>query len=166
VSVGTRPLALPQRFLGKDLFWWMTRAGLFGLSAESTLGRRLRDRGDLVIGSSHRQLRRAGVTFRPRLVAVEGRTAAFADRSSYDLDAVVWATGFRPDYSWMEVTGAVVDGRPAHQRGVTTVPGLFFLGLPWQHTRGSALLGFVKHDAAWLSGVMAEHRLPARELMS
>jgi putative flavoprotein involved in K+ transport len=40
------------------------------------------------------------------------------------------------------------DGRVAHSRGVTTIPGLYFLGLPWQHTRGSALLGFVADDAA------------------
>jgi putative flavoprotein involved in K+ transport len=49
------------------------------------------------------------------------------------------------------VPGAVVDGRPQHTRGITPVEGLSFLGLPWQHTRGSALLGFVQHDAAWLA---------------
>jgi putative flavoprotein involved in K+ transport len=44
-----------------------------------------------------------------------------------------------------------VSGRLVHRRGVTASPGLYFLGLPWQHTRGSALLGFVQHDAAWLA---------------
>jgi putative flavoprotein involved in K+ transport len=44
-------------------------------------------------------------------------------------------------------------GRPVHQRGVTASPGLYFLGLPWLYTRGSALLGWVKDDAAHL----AEH---------
>jgi putative flavoprotein involved in K+ transport len=39
------------------------------------------------------------------------------------------------------------DGSVIHQRGVTASPGLYFLGMPWQHTRGSALLGWVKHDA-------------------
>jgi putative flavoprotein involved in K+ transport len=38
-----------------------------------------------------------------------------------------------------------------HQRGVTESPGLFLIGLPWQHTRGSALLGFVKEDAEYLA---------------
>jgi putative flavoprotein involved in K+ transport len=41
---------------------------------------------------------------------------------------------------------------------VTEIPGLFFLGLPWQHTRGSALLGFVRHDAAWLADRLAVQR--------
>jgi putative flavoprotein involved in K+ transport len=45
-----------------------------------------------------------------------------------------------------------------HRRGVTDVPGLYFLGLTWQHTRGSALLGFVNHDAAYLAGRIAAHR--------
>ena len=45
-----------------------------------------------------------------------------------------------------------------HRRGVTDVPGLYFLGLSWQHTRGSALLGFVKDDAAHLADRIAEHQ--------
>jgi putative flavoprotein involved in K+ transport len=48
-----------------------------------------------------------------------------------------------------------VDGRIVHQRGATEVPGLYFLGLPWQHSRGSALLGFVQHDAAFLADRLA-----------
>jgi len=65
--------------------------------------------------------------------------------------AVVWATGYRTNYSWLDVPGAVVEGAVVNERGVTPVPGLSILGLPWLHTRGSALLGFVKDDAAWLA---------------
>jgi putative flavoprotein involved in K+ transport len=43
------------------------------------------------------------------------------------------------------------DGRVQHERGVTASPGLYFLGLPWQHTRGSALLGWIKDDAEYLA---------------
>jgi putative flavoprotein involved in K+ transport len=64
---------------------------------------------------------------------------------------VIWATGYRPDYSWIDVPGAVPDGRVVHRRGVTDVPGLYVLGLSWQYTRGSALLGFVADDAAYLA---------------
>ena len=45
----------------------------------------------------------------------------------------------------------------AHRRGVTEVPGLYFLGLSWQHTRGSALLGFVHDDATYLAGRITSH---------
>jgi putative flavoprotein involved in K+ transport len=68
---------------------------------------------------------------------------------------VIWATGFRSDYSWIHIAGVFTDGRVAHRRGVTEVPGLYFLGLSWQFTRGSALLGFVGDDAAYLAGRIA-----------
>jgi putative flavoprotein involved in K+ transport len=74
---------------------------------------------------------------------------------------VVWATGFRSDWSWVDVPEVVVDGAVRHRRGVTEVPGLYFIGLPWQHSRGSALLGFVQHDAAFLADqVAARPRVP------
>jgi putative flavoprotein involved in K+ transport len=162
LAVGTRPRAVPQRPLGRDLFWWLTRTGLLRASVDSRLGRRLRDR-ELVIGSSWRGLRDRGIDLRPRLVGASGRTVTFADGSSTDVAAVVWATGFRPDHGWLDVPGAVEDGRVRHARGVSPVPGLFFLGLPWQHTRGSALLGFVHEDAAWLAGRLRRAGAPECE---
>ena len=97
LAAGTNPPAVPQRLLGRDLFWWLTRLGLMGKGTDSRLARRMRARGDLVVGTSRRALRKAGVDFRPRLVRASGRTASFADGSSIDVDSVVRATGFRPD---------------------------------------------------------------------
>ena len=89
--------------------------------------------------------------FRPRLVDAEGRTVRFADHSLLeDVGVVVWATGYRSDYAWIHIPGWSVKAT-SHRRGVTEVPGLYFLGLSWQHTRGSALLGFVNDDAAYLA---------------
>jgi putative flavoprotein involved in K+ transport len=155
VAVGSRPLQLPQRVLGRDLFFWLTRSGFFTVPSHSRIARRLRARGDLVIGSRTRTLRRGGIDFRPRLADVAGHTATFADGSTADVDAVVWATGYRSDYSWLNMPGVVVDGQVQHEAGATAVPGLYFLGLPWQTCRGSALLGFVGADAATLSARMA-----------
>ena len=152
VAIGTRPPGLPQRFLGRDLFWWMTKLGLMDKTAESRLAQRVRAKGDLVIGTRWRDLADLGVETRPRVVRTSGRTVTFDDGSSTEVSGVIWATGFRPDYSWLQVPGVLVDGQIAHRRGITNVPGLSFLGLPWQHTRGSALLGFVRHDAEWLAG--------------
>jgi putative flavoprotein involved in K+ transport len=53
--------------------------------------------------------------------------------------------------SWIDVPVFDDAGRVVHQRGVTGSPGLYFIGLPWQHTRGSALLGFVGDDAAYIA---------------
>jgi putative flavoprotein involved in K+ transport len=155
VSIGASPPMLPQRLLGKDLFWWLTRFGLQAKPADSRLGRRMRARGEFVIGTSRRKLQRAGVRFRPRLAEAEGRTVRFADGTALEVDVVIWATGFRSDYSWINVPGVVTEGRVVHQRGVTDVPGLYFLGLSWQHTRGSALLGFVMDDAGYLAEQIA-----------
>jgi putative flavoprotein involved in K+ transport len=164
LSVGTSYPTLPQRLLGKDLFWWLTRLGLMRVSATSRLGRRVQSRGEFVIGSKRRRLEQAGVRFRQRLVDADGSTVRFADAGTQDIGTVIWATGFRPDYSWIHLPGVVHDGRVAHQRGVTDVPGLYFLGLSWQHTRGSALLGFVKDDAAYLSDRIAhQHAAIAAE---
>jgi putative flavoprotein involved in K+ transport len=71
------------------------------------------------------------------------------------VDALIWATGYRPDYSWIDVPIFGRDGRVQHRRGVTATPGLFLLGLTWQHTRGSALLGWVRDDAEFLAGRIA-----------
>jgi putative flavoprotein involved in K+ transport len=161
LAVGTRPPAVPQRPLGRDLFWWLTRTGLIRVRVDSRLGRRFRDR-ELVIGTTWPGLRERGVDLRPRVVGVAGRTVTFADGGATDVAAVVWATGFRSDHSWLEVPGAVADGGPVHARGVSPVPGLFFLGLPWQHTRGSALLGFVQEDATWLAERLRADRENAR----
>jgi putative flavoprotein involved in K+ transport len=155
LSIATRAPMLPQRLGGKDLFWWLSRLRLMRVTAESRLGRRLRTRPDFIIGSSRRRLRAAGVRFRPGVADAGGRTVRFTDGSSLNVGVVVWATGYRPDYSWIGIPGVVGEGKVVHRRGVTEVPGLYFLGLPWQHTRGSALLGFVHEDAAFLAGRIA-----------
>jgi putative flavoprotein involved in K+ transport len=151
LSVGTRQKPLPQRLAGRDLFWWLTKTGLIQKTVESRLGRRLKDR-DTLIGSSPREItRRYGVELKTRAVAVSGRTVRFEDGSEVEVNEVIWATGYRPDYSWIDLPIFDEHGRLRHRRGVTDVPGLYFLGLTWQHTRGSALIGWVKEDAAFIA---------------
>jgi len=154
LAVGSRQLPLPQRFLRRDLFWWLEKTRVLHKTAESRLGRRMRDR-DTLIGSSPRSARRAGVHMKPRAVGASRRTVTFADESTLDVDAVIWATGYRLDHSWIEPSVADAEGTPRHRRGVTELSGLYFLGLPWQHTRGSALLGWVKDDAEFIAGEIA-----------
>ncbi|SEP53304.1 flavin-containing monooxygenase [Amycolatopsis saalfeldensis] len=152
LASGTRNACVPQRILGRDLFWWQTITGLISAPADSRRGRWLRRGEGTVIGLSHRDLRRADITVRPRLTSANRRRAGFADGSSVEIDAVVWATGYRRDHTWITVDN-VLDhtGALRHHRGVTPATGLYVLGQPWQHTTGSALLGFVQHDAAYLA---------------
>jgi putative flavoprotein involved in K+ transport len=151
LSVGTRQKPLPQRVAGRDLFWWLTKTGLIHTTVESRLGQRLKDR-DTLIGSSPRQMaRRYAVELKPRATAVSGRMVRFDDGTEVQVDAVIWASGYRPDYSWIDLPIVDENGRLRHRRGVTDVAGLSFLGLTWQWTRGSALIGWVKDDAAFLA---------------
>ncbi len=155
LAVGTRQKPLPQRLLGRDLFWWLTKTGLIRKTVDSRIGRRIQQR-DTLIGSSPRELRRRyRIDVKPRVVAASGRTVSFADSNELDVDAVIWATGYRSDYSWIEPSVLGPDGRVQHRRGVTEVPGLYFLGLSWQHTRGSALIGWVKDDAEFIAAEIA-----------
>ena len=150
LAVGSRQTPLPQRFLGRDLFWWLTKTGLIKKTVETRIGRRMQHR-DTLIGSSPREVRRHGVALKPRVTGVSDRTATFADGSELEVDAVIWATGYRSDYSWTDAPIFDSSGRVRHRRGVTDLPGLYFLGLSWQHTRGSALIGWVKDDAEFIA---------------
>jgi len=159
LSIGTKAPVLPQRLGGRDLFWWLTQLGVMRVSVDSRLGRRA-SRREFIIGTNRRKLKGAGVRFRPRLVDAAGRTVRFADHSTLeDVGVVVWATGYRSDYAWIQIPGVVREGQVVHRRGVSEVAGLYFLGLSWQHTRGSALLGFVNDDATYLADRIAtRHR--------
>jgi putative flavoprotein involved in K+ transport len=167
LSIGERAPMLPQRLAGRDLFWWLTRLRLLRVTVDSRLGRRA-SRREFIIGTNKRRLRRVGVRFRPRLVEADGRTVRFANGSTLDaVGVVVWATGYRTDYTWIHIPAAVEHGRVVHRRGVTEIPGLYFLGLSWQHTRGSALLGFVNKDAAYLADQIAtHHRVSAQQRLA
>ncbi|WP_138935240.1 flavin-containing monooxygenase [Roseovarius arcticus] len=64
-----------------------------------------------------------------------------------DITSIIWATGYALDYSWLQVNAFDAAGKPAHQRGVSTEPGVYFLGLPWLSRRGSSFIWGVWHDA-------------------
>ena len=158
LSIGSQQKPLPQRVLGRDLFWWLTKTRLLNKTVDSRLGRKLGMR-DTLIGSSPGELtKRHGVQLKPRLVDGEGRRVRFEDGSELEVDAVIWATGYRSDYSWIKLPILGEDGRLRHRRGVTEVPGLYFLGLTWQHTRGSALIGFIKDDAEFIAEEIAQYQ--------
>lgn len=152
LSEGRRNACIPQRPLGRDVFWWQDKTGVLRITAGSRFGRLMAANDGTVIGSTRAGLRRLGVTFRPRATAATGSSVTFNDGTSIEVDAVVWATGFRIDDTWIRIPEALdPSGRLIQHRGVVqSVPGLYTIGRPWQHTTGSALLGFVRHDAAWI----------------
>lgn len=72
--------------------------------------------------------------------------------------SIVWATGFGVDYGWLQVDAFDADGRPKHLKGVSSEPGVYFLGLPWQSRRGSSFIWGVWHDAKYLADHIAIQR--------
>ena len=151
IAVGQKLPTLPQRFLGRDLWWWLTTLRIARVRVSSRLGQRLSER-DVVIGGGLKELRRRGVGVRPRVEAADGSTVTFEGGEAASYDGVVWATGFRVDHSWIEIPEAMDEQqRIRHVRGVTASPGLYTIGMTWQHTRTSALLGWVGADAAYVA---------------
>lgn len=80
------------------------------------------------------------------------------DLAAAGISTIIWATGFRQDFSWMKVDAFDERGRPRHQRGVSCEPGVYFLGLPWQSRRGSTFLWGVWHDAKYVAEQIAIQR--------
>lgn len=77
------------------------------------------------------------------------------DLAKEGISSVIWATGFRLDFGWIAMEIFREDGRPRHQDGVSEVPGLYFVGLPWLSCRGSAFIWGAWRDAERLAGLIA-----------
>ncbi len=78
------------------------------------------------------------------------------------ISSIIWATGYVADYSWMQVNAFDDKGKPQHQRGVSTEPGVYFVGLPWQSRRGSSFIWGVWHDAKHVADHIAtQHKYVA-----
>lgn len=73
------------------------------------------------------------------------------DLAQAGIGTIIWATGFVADYGWMQVDAFDESGKPRHQRGVSSEPGIYFLGLPWQSRRGSSFIWGVWHDAKYVA---------------
>lgn len=80
------------------------------------------------------------------------------DLANEDITTVIWATGYKQNFSWLEVDAFDDRGAPIHQRGVSREPGVYFLGLPWQSRRGSTFLWGVWHDAKFVADQIAIQR--------
>lgn len=146
---------LPRRLLGRDIFDWLWplfRGATLDTRRGRTLRRRARLGGDVLIGMPEGDLQAAGVTRLPRLEALRGGWPVCGNQVVHPR-VVLWCTGFRPNYSWIELPVLDRDGWPRHVRGIASdCPGLYFLGLRFQYRMTSSLLGGAGEDAAYLAG--------------
>ncbi|MCT7654306.1 hypothetical protein MBH78_04835 [Oceanimonas sp. NS1] len=77
------------------------------------------------------------------------------DMAEAGITTIIWATGFSTDYSWLNVNAFDDKGKPQHKRGVSTEPGVYFIGLPWLSRRGSTFIWGVWHDAKHIADHIA-----------
>jgi putative flavoprotein involved in K+ transport len=154
LSMGRPRPFLPLRLLGKPIFWYLKLSGFTSIPVTTLPGQWLSRRPDPIIGYKrqlHRLEQEGRLRVTGRTVRLSGRIATFSDGSQAEAANIIWATGFRCTYDWLHVPGVLdANGRPIHRRGVTPAAGLYFLGLPWQYRRTSALLGGVGEDARYL----------------
>jgi putative flavoprotein involved in K+ transport len=157
LATGRRRFVTAQRVLGRDQLWWSERLGLLRAPRTSAVGRLVR-RLDAFPGEHLRlrALRRRGVRVAGRVAGARGREVLLAGGGSIEVDAVVWAVGYRERTGWLDLPGAKdARGQVLEHRGVSPVEGLYFVGREWQWSRGSALLVGVARDAAHVAGVIA-----------
>jgi putative flavoprotein involved in K+ transport len=150
-SGNTNSATLPQSFLGKTLWWWLSKLGILSASKYSWLGKKLSSSVQPIIGTNLKKiLAKNNVEAVGRTLGVDGAHILFSEAQIASIKNIVWATGFRPDFSWIDNIPLDEKGYPQNYRGIGKQEGLFFIGLPWMHTRGSATLGGVKADAEFL----------------
>ena len=84
------------------------------------------------------------------------------DPGAANITTIIWCIGFRPDFSWLDAPVFNGCGQPAHVRGVTAHPGLYFIGLPWLYTWGSGRFSGISRDAQYLAERIHAYRSDAR----
>jgi putative flavoprotein involved in K+ transport len=161
---GQLPFSVDSRRM--RLAWPLMRFVSNNVLALSTpIGRKvalkMRGHGGPLLRIRRSDLKRAGITrYDARTAGVDGGLPALADGTLLDVATVIWATGFRPDYRWIELPITGDDGWPRHDRGVVeSVPGLYFLGLPFLYAFSSMLILGVARDAAYVVGRIAARRV-------
>ncbi|GAB3865249.1 ArsO family NAD(P)H-dependent flavin-containing monooxygenase [Micromonospora andamanensis] len=132
------------------------------LTVDNAIGRRIAyrstGRGSPLVRTRPEDLATAGVVRVARVIDADGGRALLADGRKVDVAAVVWCTGYRPDYHWIRIP-VFNDGRPVQHRGVVAgCPGLYFVGLPFQSGFASSLVGGVGRDARYVTDHLAARR--------
>lgn len=159
-DVGRIPANSPlgRAFDGRLIWWVMGNV----LNVKTPIGRKVRS-GELHHGTplgraTRQEIIQAGVELTPRVAGLRSGKPQLEDGRILPVDGVLWATGFRPDYSWINLPVFDKHGFPNHWRGVVEgAPGLYFIGLLFQTALNSSLLGGVGADAAYIAKQIAQH---------
>jgi putative flavoprotein involved in K+ transport len=154
-DVGRIPANGPLgKFLGgRPIWWFMSHV----LNVNTPIGRKMKageqHHGTPLGRATRQEIASAGVALAPRVSGMKSGKPQLEDGRILNVQAVIWATGLRPDYHWIDLPVFDEHGSPRHWRGIVQdMPGLYFLGLPFQTALSSSLLGGVGADAAYIAG--------------
>lgn len=152
LSVGQPIRYLPQDIGSKSIFWWFDKLGVLKANVNSKVGQFIKNKPDPIFGFELKgHLKSQDIIIKPRVTTADRNRVSFENATSLEVSNIIWSTGFKSVYNWINIPSIFnEEGMPIHKRGITTLKGLCFLGLPWQYRRGSALLQGVGYDAEYL----------------
>jgi putative flavoprotein involved in K+ transport len=140
------------KYAGEPYWWFISNI----LTVRTPIGRKARKSilhgGTPLIRISADDLDQAGVKRLPRVTGIKDGLPQLADGKIIRVASVIWATGYKPDFSWIDLSIRDETGWPSTNRGVSTShKGLYFIGMPFQYGLTSGLVGGVGRDAAYIS---------------
>lgn len=143
---------LPLRLFRKSIFYWLEKLGLLYAEVNTKRGKWFQKRKDPIFGFEGKELIRNGaIKLEEKVVSASENNIMFQNGGTYSAESIIWSTGFIQNYKWIELEKAVNEnGFPNHVRGTSPVKGLYYIGLPWQSQRGSALICGIGKDAAYI----------------
>jgi putative flavoprotein involved in K+ transport len=158
LSIGGAITITPQRVFNRDVMVWFDRFGFLRADKATPKGRFARAHESFPgLHLRHRALQSCGVRICPRTTSATAEGFAFADGTRETFDTVIWAAGYEDDAGWVRITGAVdANGNHIEDRGLSPIPGLFYVGRSWQTSRASALLCGVGADASCIVAQVTE----------
>jgi len=125
------------------------------LTTDTPMGRKARQQmqggATPLIRTRSADLVAAGVARVPRVAGIRDGRPWLEDGQVLDVANVIWCTGYAPDFSWLDVPVLDAHGRPMHTRGVTSVPGFYFVGLPFLYAMSSSMIHGVSRDAEYIA---------------
>lgn len=159
LATGKKRKLLPEKIFGRPSLYWLNKFGALQASPSTPVGWYLKKTdGFPDRGHGLAKLRQKGIRIAPRLEKAEGRQAIFADRSSAQVDAVIWSVGYHDNSTWVSIPEVKDERRNfIHQQGIAPIEGMFFIGRPWQRSRGSAFIGGVGIDAEFIAGRVIQY---------
>jgi putative flavoprotein involved in K+ transport len=163
----TRAGSIPDRFFTPVMWWVATR-----LNVNTVIGRGMRKhfldppRGIPLGRVRRRDIAAAGIERVGRTTGVRDGRPLLDDGRVLDVANVIWCTGYTPDYSWIDLPVRASHGFPIQDRGIVeSIPGLYFIGLPFLYSLSSALLGGVGRDADHIVSHIAGRAAPSAGLI-